>query len=121
MYGCDCDGVRREPLDGGREGEAVRASLRTIERVTGFRPPTCPWRSFYEPIVREVMEIAWTVDDGNLSAALGPDPDAVLVEAMGVYRRSLSVTRADDAQIEREERERKAAHAAAARKAGLRG
>lgn len=121
MYGCDCDGVTREPIDGGREGEAVRASIRTIERITGYAPPTCPWRAYYDPIVREVMASAWTVDEGNLGAALGPDPDAIQVEAMGVYRRALAVTRADDMQLEREERERKAQHAAAVRRAGGRG
>lgn len=115
MYGCDCDGVQREPLDHGREGDAIRGTLRVIEKITGHRPPTCPWRAYYEPIVREVMDVAWSVDDGNLAATLGPDPDAVLRDAIGVYRRALSLTKAEEERLAREDAERKRRHNAAAR------
>lgn len=122
MYGCDCDGVRREgPLDRGEaEGAALRAVLSTVAKLTGYEPPTCPWRAMSEPIVREVLTVSWSVEAGNLGAILGPDPDSKLTDAIGVYRRSVEVTRAEEMRLEREDRERRAKHTAAARKAGIR-
>lgn len=118
MYGCDCDGITRDQLDrGGQESASVRSHLATIERITGHRPPTCPWRSMYEPIVREVLEVAWAVEEGNLGPVLGPDPDFVLVQAMGVYRRSLNRATLDERTILREEADAKRKAAAHARRA----
>lgn len=119
MYGCDCDGVTREPLDRGVEGDAIRSHLVTIERVAGHRPPTCPWRAMSEPAVLEVLSVAWAVDGGNLAAVLGADPDAHLVQALGIYRRALTRTANDERRIQHEEAEakRKAAqHAARSRR-----
>jgi hypothetical protein len=104
MYGCDCDGVNRPgPVDRGIEGDSVRASLGMIERVAGYRPPTCPWRAFSEPIVREVLSV---VQLGI--AALGPDPDAVVVEGLSVYTQAKKATELDEQKILHEEREAKA-------------
>lgn len=122
MYGCDCDGVKRDgPLDRGTaEGEALRAVLRTVDHITGHRPPTCPWRAMSEPIVREVLAVSWSVEAGNLGAVLGPDPDHRLTQAIGVYRRAVEGTRNEDSRLDHEERTRKSQHQAAARKAGIR-
>lgn len=122
MYGCDCDGVKRDSVDGGGvEGAAVRSTLKVIQSLTGHRPPTCPWRAFYEPIVREVLDVAWAIEGGNLPAALGPDPDYIVMQGVSVYRRALLSTKADDMKLDQEERERKREAATAARKAGFRG
>lgn len=119
MYGCDCDGVRREPVDSGAD-EGLRGHLRVIAHVTGHRPPTCPWRGLYEPLVHDVIN-ASPFKGGDLTQAIGVDPDNRLAQAIGVYRRSVEATTADERRIEAEERERQKNHAAAARKAGIRG
>lgn len=114
MYGCDCDGVVRQPVDRGIEGDAIRATLTSIERVAGHRPPSCPWAAFYEPIVREVLSVSWAVG-GDLDASLGPDPDSKLVDAIGVYTRAKRATERDDERLAAEEQERKRKHAVAVR------
>ena len=108
MYGCDCDGVTRsEQLDLGRAQDAARGVLVAVERVTGLRPPTCPWRAFYEPVVREVLAVSWACGEANaLGAVLGPDPDHKLTAALGVYQRAKVATTADEQRIRDEERER---------------
>jgi hypothetical protein len=75
-----------------------------IERITGHRPVSCPWRAYYDPLVREVMALSWSVESGNLGAALGDDPPAVLVDALGVYRSALAATLAEDRRLADEER-----------------
>lgn len=120
MYACDCDGVTRQMADRGIEGDSIRATLGIVERVAGHRPPTCPWRAFYEPIVREVLSVSWAVG-GDLGGALGADPDAKLVEALGVYTRAKRATEADEQRIAAEKLERERKHAEALRKAGVRG
>ena len=119
VYGCDCDGITRQPVDAGRMADAARGVLRTVEHVTGYQPPTCPWRAMSEPIVREVLSVAWAVDPANLSTVLGPDPDHKLVQAIGVYVRAKTSTKHDNERLDAEEaereRSRKAALAGAAR------
>lgn len=122
MYGCDCDGVSRVgPLDLGREGEALRGYIKTIEHVTGHAPPTCPWRAFSEPIVAEVLSYAWAVPEGNLEAATGPDSDHKLMQAMGVYQRAKNAAAAEERRMLHEEAEAKKRAKAQAAKAGARG
>lgn len=75
-----------------------------IERITGHRPVSCPWRAYYDPLVREVMSVSWAAEAGNLAAALGEDPPAVLVDALGVYRSALAATLAEDRRLAEEER-----------------
>lgn len=108
MYGCDCDGVRRdEQLDLGRAQDVARGVLTAVERVTGLRPPTCPWRAFYEPVVREVLAVSWATGDAHaLGPVVGPDPDHKLMVALGVYTRAKVATTADEQRIRDEERER---------------
>lgn len=70
-----------------------------IEKIVGYEPPTCPWRAYYDPLVREVMEIWWAAEEGNLGAILGPDPVGVLVDALGVFKRAIEATIAEDRKI----------------------
>jgi hypothetical protein len=100
MYGCDCDGVERQQLDiGGVEGKVIRDQLRVIKTIAGYRPATCPWRAFYEPIVQEVLAMRWAVEGGGLNSVLGPDPDYIVVEAHGVYHRALKSTLAEEERV----------------------
>lgn len=97
----------------------MRGYLRTIETVTGHQPATCPWRAFYDPIVREVIAVAWAITDGNLPAVIGTDPPYQLTQAIGVYKRALDATRADEERLQAiERRSEHAARAAMRRAAG---
>lgn len=70
-----------------------------IERVVGYRPPTCPWRAYYDPLVREVMSVSWAIENGNLPAIVTEDTPAVLVDAIGIYRMALLATIAEDRRL----------------------
>ena len=93
----------------------MRGHIDTIERVTGWRPPTCPWRAFSEPIVREVLALA-AFKDGDLVAAIGTNAPADLIAAIGVYRRARNATDADEQALLRIERDAKRRAVEAARK-----
>jgi len=67
---------------------------------------TCPWRSFYEPIVVEVMDVMTLCERGLGMAAMGADPPAILVDACAAFERSRAVTRGHWMEQERLERER---------------
>lgn len=99
----------------------MRGYQTTIERVTGHRPPTCPWRAFSLPIVREVLAVEWSSDKGNLTATIGTDGPAQLVAAIGLFERSVASTLADERKIRDIEREATRRAKDAARKAGIRG
>ena len=71
--------------------------MKVIQRITGNAPPTCPWRVMYSPLVREVLDA--TEHEANLAVAIGADPPAILIDAIGEYRRALSCVRAEDAKI----------------------
>jgi hypothetical protein len=75
-----------------------------IQQITGIAATTCPWRAYYDPLVRDVVAVWWSTDKGNLGAVLGDDPPAVLVDALGVFGRSLSATQAEDARLASEKR-----------------
>lgn len=107
VWGCDCDGEsHRHRQDEGSPADApLRAHLTSIERVTGHRPSTCPWRAFYHPLVREVLEVHWAVEQGNLAAVIGTDPPYLLVEALGIFRRALLATQAEERKLKRQETE----------------
>lgn len=105
-WGCDCDGERPKPpteLDPSQI--ATSRALDAIEMITAHRPHTCPWRSYYDPLVREVMSISWAIENGNLPALLSDDSPHILFEAVGVYRMSLLATLAEDRRL-RQQREK---------------
>lgn len=89
-----------EPLydSGGYDG-AARRHLDVIEHVTGSRPPTCPWRAMYHPLVQEVLQVMALDENGNLAIAVGNDPPGLLVDAISVYKLALGATRAEEAKL----------------------
>ncbi len=93
-WGCDCDGVSHRaggyPATGPQR--AVAGALGHIEEVTGRRPPTCPWRAFYDPLVRRVIDIMLLSTVGGSMAELGDDPPAILLDALKVYVSSRQAT-----------------------------
>lgn len=104
VYGCDCDGVSHTLTDhrDGAPETGIRRHLDVIGRVTGSRPRTCPWRAYYHPLVREVMQLAWSIEKGNLAPVLGDDPPALLVDALGHYEMALQATVHEDSRLARE-------------------
>jgi hypothetical protein len=78
-----------------------------MERITGHKPPTCPWRAMYAPIVREVMEVLDLDESGNLAVAIGSDPPGILVDAIGVYKRAAEAVRNEDQMLALEQAKRR--------------
>ena len=76
-----------------------------IERVTGSRPPGCPWRVFYDPDVVAVLRAYDFWESGQCAEYWGNDPELWLVEGVRVYHNALARARADTRKIEREQRE----------------
>lgn len=120
IWACDCDGESHlHPSDDGSPADlAIRAHAATIERITGHKPSTCPWRAFYHPLVRDVLGVHWAVEHGNLAAVIGSDPPNILVEALGIFRRSMMATSAEERRLKRQEDEAKRNAERAARKMG---
>lgn len=75
-----------------------------MEKLTGHRPETCPWRAMYDPLVADIHGIVALKDYGD--AALGDDPPALHLDALRVYLRARGATEAHDLKQEREARER---------------
>lgn len=84
-----------------------RAHVHVMQVIVGYEPPTCPWRAYYDPLVREVMEIWWAEESGNMAAVLGQDPVGVLVDALGVFKRAIEATIAEDRKIQEADVKRK--------------
>lgn len=83
--------------------------LDQIERVTGHRPPTCPWRSFSDPLVGEVLSLYRAVggatENGAVPAlALPHDPPHRVWQGLNAYASAVSLIRAEDARLAREQR-----------------
>lgn len=84
------------------DDRGVRHSLDVVQKVTGTRPTTCPWRALYHPMMADVYQahVAW--DDGNLGVYLTPDEPAVLHDAVAAYRVAVIATRAEQDKRRRE-------------------
>lgn len=77
-----------------------------MERVTGTKPLTCPWRAFNDPVVREVVFASDAYDKGNLATHWGDDPPAEWLDAMRVYTQAKVATRVHYTELDRKKRER---------------
>lgn len=77
-----------------------------VEKLTGSKPPTCPWRVFYDPLVSDVIDVVNAAELGISNAILGEDPPWILLEAVGVFQRAKNAVKAHDHEQERLERER---------------
>lgn len=77
-----------------------------IERATGTRPDGCPWQSFRDPFVGEVLRAYRHWKAGQLALAWGSDPPAALMRGIEVYDAALNAVQAHDIREERKKRER---------------
>lgn len=85
---CDCDGRSHRASGTAPAGPVatVERHLDVIERLTGHRPPTCPWRAFFDPLVAAAIKLSNASDGGYVTAKLGLDPPEVLLEALESFR-----------------------------------
>lgn len=106
-WGCDCDGVKRSPNVGQIENGGLAGHLVVIEKLTRApRVQTCPWRSYYSPLVREVMALAWSVPEGNLSALVDDRTPAIVLDALAVFQGAMQSVLAEEARLRDEARKR---------------
>lgn len=78
-----------------------------VELLTGSRPPTCPWRAFYDPLVDAVVGAA-TLARENMGHLYSDDEPAILVDGLRVYLAARNGTEAHDGKSERAQREAEA-------------
>lgn len=86
-WGCDCDGKSHRAGGYTPSGPAATAQrhLDVIQSVTGHRPPTCPWRALSDPLVAKTLNLSIGADNNYAMAKLGPNPPAVLLDALDVF------------------------------------
>jgi len=92
-WGCDCDGESHR--SGARSGVELAVITRVregIAKLVGDEPPSCPWRSFYDPLVMEVISLVRAEEKGNLGAVIGDDPPQLLLDALDVFVRAREST-----------------------------
>lgn len=106
-YACDCDGVKRRSQSRGMRAELASSALDHCERVTGTKPRTCPWRSFYVDDVAAVMRAHSFFESGQLSVWFGDDPEAWLIDGVRIYDGALRHALNDARETMRKNREAK--------------
>jgi hypothetical protein len=89
---------------------AMRAMQAHIEFLTGSKPPTCPWRVFYDPLVDKVVEAANAAKNNAIGVVLGDDPPAIILDGLRVYNTARSATEAHDFDEEKKRREAERKH-----------
>lgn len=93
---CPCDGIsHRSTSKPTRRTRGVAAELDVIEHLTGERPRTCVWHSFFDPDVGAVLRSFDFFDSGQCREYWGDDPEWWLVEGIAYYRRVHQVALAD--------------------------
>ena len=78
----------------GAEKAAFDAMAAAIEKLTGYRPPTCPWRAMYDPLIGPVIEAAMMGKAGL--GHMVPDEPAILGDAIRVYLKARNTVQAHD-------------------------
>ncbi len=76
--------------------------------MTGHRPPTCPWRSLYDPLVRDVMSLARAQQHELTTIKLNEHSPGIWVEGLIEFLSARESVRTQDMEAERERRKRQA-------------
>lgn len=79
--------------------------LAGIEEAASKRPEGCPWQSFRDPFVGEVLDAYRHWKQRQLALVWGDDPPAVLMHGIKTYDAFLNAVQAHDIRKERERRE----------------
>jgi hypothetical protein len=78
----------------GAEKAAFESMASAIEKLTGYRPPTCPWRAMYDPLIGPVIRIAMLGKAGL--GHMAPTEPAILADAVAVYLQARNTVAAHD-------------------------
>lgn len=95
-WGCDCEGYRPPLSPEHLVRDKVTTERADLEAIVGTRIHACPWRGFFDPVVRDVMDAMSWWETGQLALWLGDDPPNHLVEGVVIFRRALTATREHD-------------------------
>ena len=88
-------------MNGRENPQLTEPYFQAVKNWTGDRPLTCPWRAFYDPLVRDVIDIYPYFSTGQLAMVLGPDPPTKIIEALGYYHTVLERISAKQFEAER--------------------
>lgn len=107
-YRCGCDGEAWPRLPyrvtlAVLESDAGEQVLTSCSEATGTRPATCPWASFADPYVAEVIRAHRWWKAGELSTRYGRVPLRI-VEGIEVYDAALNAVQVHDMREDREKR-----------------
>jgi len=83
--------------------------LDVIERQTGARPPTCPWKAFEDPVVRDTLELyraSRIGSDAHLASVRVLNPPHHLWLGVQHYSHALQKVR-EELAAQREKRRKK--------------
>lgn len=105
---CDCDGESHEGREEtGAESVLTRSMGDHVESITGVRPMSCPWRSFFDPVVKAVIGVAILADENLGLAVLDDETPALITDALPIYIHAKLATRSHDMEEDRKKREAK--------------
>jgi len=76
-----------------------------VRQSCGAEPPECPWNAWSDPEVKAVVNAWQWFDKGQLSALLGEDPPAWILDGVRTFAAALDAARADVQDQERRARE----------------
>ena len=97
-YRCPCAG-ETFPKCGEKGAGRLEGELVPIEKLTGHRPPTCPWHALYDLEVSAVLDAHDFFERGQVGEWWGDDPPLWLVRAVRAYDHFLAVCREDARRI----------------------
>lgn len=92
--------------------------MQIVETLTGTRAETCPWWSFHDPLVADVITCHPFFESGQLEFIAGRNPPAVLVSAIALYQSALARVASYQRREKESQRGHDAQHAAAVRQMG---
>lgn len=101
-YGCDCN---RDNEPGRVSASITNNVLKVVKNWTGLYPAGCPWRAFYDPFVRRVLDGYEWFDKGQLST-FEASPSNRLLEGITHYHRVLGSCKMKRMEQEREKHRR---------------
>jgi hypothetical protein len=83
----------------------TNAYLENIERWTGDRPETCPWRAFYDPFVGFILRAYQFFESGQLEQFWGGDPPPQYTDGVVHYHRALKRVQGYQQEADRKKRD----------------
>ena len=79
-----------------------------VKEMTGHAPVTCPWRAMYDPLVRDVMQLARAHHHDLAALKLGDDAPGIWVEGLIEFLSARESVKAQDLEAENKRKKREA-------------